>query len=574
MRRQVVASLISAVTLLAVLLGGAPAATPAAASPWVERTLASLTLREKAAQMVMPWIPGGSELEDEALRRAQRLVQRYAVGGFIVGKGEMHLTAHALRQLQQESKVPLLVSADLESGAAMRLLGATAFPSHMALGATAEPELAYGQGRATALEARVLGVHVAFAPVADVNVNPLNPIINTRAFGERPDRVADMVEAFVRGVQDGGMLAVAKHFPGHGDTRTDSHRALPVIQADRARLDSVELVPFRRAIAAGVGGIMTAHIALPRVTRGNEPATLSRPIVTGILRQELAFDGLVFTDALNMAGVSGYSQGEVVVRAIAAGADIVLQPPNTDLAVNAIVNAVRRGRISSARVDASVRRILAAKERVDAGQQAADAVARDSVRALGERHRELAATIAARAITLVRHDSAMLPLEGADTIVSIVYTGRTGRASGEALERALRRAGRVVEHVRIASRAAPADLEKARAAAMRDGRVVLMSSYTQVVPGRATLGLPAAVARWVAELSAARPVIYASFGDPYVIAGFPDVAAYLLAWSDAAVSQEAAARALLGLSPIAGTLPISIPPAFEVGDGVRREPAN
>ena len=261
-----------AAPLAAAATGAAASAAARAAGSeadaWVERTLASLTLREKAAQMVMPWIPGG--LSGAELRRAERLVRTERVGGFVVGKGGLGPTRAALARLQRASRVPLLMAADLEWGAGMRLAGATVFPVAMAIGATGVPAYAYEVGYATAVEGRIAGLHVALAPVADVNSNPANPIINTRSFGEDPGRVGEFVAAFVRGVQDGGMLAVAKHFPGHGDTDTDSHLALPVVHASRARLDSLELVPFRSAIDAGVAGIMAAHIALPALT-GRRP---------------------------------------------------------------------------------------------------------------------------------------------------------------------------------------------------------------------------------------------------------------------------------------------------------------
>ena len=547
------APLLSAVSLAVVLLGSAP--HPLAGDS-VERTLARLTLREKAAQMVMPWIPGGSELSGADLQRAELLARQYRVGGFIVGKGEAAITTRSLRRLQRLSRVPLLVAADLESGPAMRLIGGSQLPTHMALGATGDTTLAYEQGRATAVESRLAGIHLALAPVADVNVDPLNPIINTRSFGGNAAQVGDMVAAFVRGVQDGGMLAVAKHFPGHGDTRTDSHLALPVVRADRARLDSVELVPFRRAIEAGVAGIMTAHIALPTITGRTVPATLSRRITTDILRRDLGFSGLVVTDALNMAGVSGYEEPEIVLRAIEAGADILLQPRDTRLAVNAIVEGVRSGRISRARIEASVRRILAAKERVMAATL--DSVSADSLAALRAGHAALAAEIAGRSITLLRDRNGSLPIADGDTIVSVVIGDGSARAPGDAFDRALRRAGRVVEAARVPSRARAADLERAMSAALRARRVIIVSSYAQAAPGRGTVGVPPRVIEWVQRLSARQRVIFIAFGDPYVARRLESVPTIVLAWSVAPTAQEAAARAVAGEAPITGTMPIAL----------------
>ncbi len=567
------ASLLSGVyatSLLVTNLLGSSSALPADRNAWVEQTLAAMTVREKAAQMVMPWIPGGHAMTEAELRKAQRWVREQRVGGFIVGRGDGEATRDILARLQEGSRTPLLIAADLEWGAAMRLTGSTLFPVSMAVGASGDSRLAYAMAHATATEARRLGVHMAFAPVADVNVNPSNPIINTRAFGENPHIVGEMVAAFTRGIQDGGMLAVAKHFPGHGDTETDSHVALPVIRVDRARLDSVELVPFRHAIDAEVAGIMTAHIALPRITGKLEPATMSHEILTGILRQQLEYDGLIITDALNMAGVGGQEPAQVALRAVRAGADILLQPRNTEVTIDAIVEAVRRGEISQRRLDASVRRILAAKARV---RQQADAelLFETPMPELRASHARLADSIATRSITLVRDERNLLPAARQQRVLSIVYSER-GAEPGVAFERSLRDAGLQVETIRLTRSATAAQIATAMDAARRGNQLVVVSSYTQAAPWRSTLGLPAAVRTAVDQLAAERPLVYVSFGDPYVIRGLPRVATYMLAWSESPASQSAAARALLGRSAITGKLPIRIPPAYEAGFGLERPP--
>ncbi len=536
---------------------------------WVEATLSTMTLREKAAQMVMPWIPGGGAMTEAELRRIEQLVRDRRVGGFIVGRGDGEMTRRTLERLQTFGTVPLLIAADLEWGAAMRLTGATLFPVNMAVGAAGDSRLAYAQGHATATEARRLGVHMAFAPVADVNINPANPIINTRSFGENPRAVGEMVAAFVRGVQDGGMLAVAKHFPGHGDTETDSHVALPVIRVDRARLDAVELVPFRHAIEAQVAGIMTAHIALPRITGRVEPATMSRAILTGILRQELGYEGLIITDALNMAGVGGLEPAQVALRAVTAGADILLQPRNTEAAIDAIVEGVRRGEISAARIDASVRRILAAKSRIGL-QHRPETLFETPENELRAANGRLADSIAARSITLVRDERYLLPANGQREILSIIYSER-GTDPGGAFARVLRESGVQVENIRLTRNSTPAQIGAAMAAARRGDRLVVVSSYTQAAPWRGTLGLPDAFRTAVDRLATERPVIYISFGDPYVVRGLPRVPTYILAWSESPASQAAAARALLGRAPITGKLPIRIPPAYEAGFGLERD---
>src|SRR6266576_3344163 len=351
-------------TLLIVTLltacGGGHTARPAAPAPVsVDAALATLTPRQKVAQLVVPWLGGNyMALDDSAYQIATRWVDSLEVGGIIVSVGSPYDIAAKLNALQRRSKLPLLISADLEWGAGMRVVGATAFPMIMAAGATGAERDAYTIGRVAALEGRAVGIHVNFAPDADVNNNPLNPIINTRSFGEDPHAVARLVRAFVRGLQDNGMLATLKHFPGHGD-----------IRADYARLDSVELVPFRAGIDAGAQVVMSAHIAFPALT-GDAPATLSAAMLTGVLRDSLKFKGLVVTDALQMGAiVAKYGAGEAAVRAFEAGSDLLLMPADPDSAIASMLMALQSGRITAARLDASVRRMLDIKRGVGLFQQ-------------------------------------------------------------------------------------------------------------------------------------------------------------------------------------------------------------
>jgi beta-N-acetylhexosaminidase len=324
----------------------------------VERTLSSLSLREKAAQLVTVWLTGGyASTSSPEFEELAELVEVQGIGGLVISIGLPHGFAAKLNSLQARATVPLLVSSDLESGPGYRLGGvyalptlidmggATEFPPAMAFGAIDEEETVFEMGRITALEARALGVHLNFAPVLDVNSNPTNPIINTRSFGEDPERVAALGAAMIRGMHAGGLMATGKHFPGHGDTSTDSHVELPIVEADRLRLDSLELVPFRRAIQAGVDAVMTAHVAVPGILGpGAPPATLSADVMTGLLRDELGFQGLLYTDALDMGAiVRGYGDAEAAVRAVQAGADVVLMPLEPVAAIEAIVAAVDSG---------------------------------------------------------------------------------------------------------------------------------------------------------------------------------------------------------------------------------------
>ncbi|HEX4813522.1 MAG TPA: glycoside hydrolase family 3 N-terminal domain-containing protein, partial [Nonomuraea sp.] len=324
--RPVHTKLLTLVMVLLCACGRGPAVAPATpqpepfrpevpAVPSVDELVASLSVRDQVAQLVVPWIPGTYAAYDaDAFAQMEKWVDSLHVGGLIVSVGSPLDIAAKLNRLQERSAVPLLIASDLEGGTSIRFNGGTPLPPNMGVAATGSDSAAYRVGRITALEGRAVGVHLAFAPVADVNNNPDNPIINTRSYGEDPRTVARMVAAEVRGLQDHGMLATAKHFPGHGDTGTDSHLALPVISADWPRLDSVELVPFRSAIAAGVKVVMSAHIALPGIDPGAlRPGTVAPNVLTGILRDSLAFDGLVVTDALDMAGVARvYGAGAAV----------------------------------------------------------------------------------------------------------------------------------------------------------------------------------------------------------------------------------------------------------------------
>src|SRR3989440_4688811 len=322
--------------LLAACGGGRVGSRPPPAAPQpvaIDGVLAKLTPRQKVAQLVVPWHGGNySALDDSAFQSGTRWIDSLEIGGIIVSVGSPYDIATKLNVLQRRSKLPLLVSADLEWGAAMRVIGATAFPMIMAAGATGDERDAYTIGRIAAIEGRAVGIHVNFAPDADVNNNPLNPIVNIRSFGEDPHAVARLVRAYVHGLQEHGMLATLKHFPGHGDTDVDSHIGLPTIRSTYSRLDSVELVPFRAGIEAGAGVVMSAHIAFPSLTGDADPATLSGAVLTGLLRDSLRFHGLVVTDALMMGGiVTKYGAGDAAVRAFEAGSEpfFLPAPPGT-----------------------------------------------------------------------------------------------------------------------------------------------------------------------------------------------------------------------------------------------------
>src|SRR5579862_1155541 len=346
---------------------------PRDAEAWVRRTLGGMTLEEKLGQMVMvPFFGQFMPAESSEFRALASAVERQHIGGLIahtrrgplgIERSRAYPTAALANLLQERAKVPLLIAGDFERGTAMRLEEGTSFPHAMAVAATGRTEDAYTVGRVTALEGRAAGVPWIFAPVADVNSNPDNPIINVRSFGEDPKRVGELVAAYVRGVEENGGLATAKHFPGHGDTDVDSHVALPVVASDRAHMKRVELAPFRAAIAAGVGSVMTGHLAVPAMEPdAHLPATLSKELISGVLRKRMRFEGLVVTDDLSMGGVAGeYTTGDTAVRAILAGSDVLLVFTDLDAALGALREAANSGRISTERIEESVARILRAK---------------------------------------------------------------------------------------------------------------------------------------------------------------------------------------------------------------------
>lgn len=451
--------------------------------------------------------------------------------------------------------------------------GATDFPSLMAVGATGNEEFAYEMGRITAVEARALGVHVPFAPVLDVNNNPDNPIINVRSFGEDPQQVAEMGVAFVRGVQDNGAIATGKHFPGHGDTDVDSHVGLPVILHDRARMDSVELKPFRRAIDSGMRAIMTAHISVPSLNGGGrEPSTLSPEVLTEILRDELGFGGIVFTDAMDMSAVaSQFRSGEAAVRALEAGADVILMPASVGGAIEGIVEAVRSGRLTEDRLDLSVMRVLETKEGVGLHEDRYVSLEEIPSTVGIPEHEEVADQIARESITLLQNGNDLLPLAGTRSarVMSVSYRRSSDVLAGRYFNRAMRETYPRLRAIEVDGDTSDDRYRELRRVA-REQAFVVVGTYVTSVNVSGSFTLPEELVEFVRYLGQIGvPHTVVSFGNPYLVADFPDVRSYLLAWSGSEASQRAAAAAMLGQAPIAGRIPTRIPPFFEIGDGLQ-----
>jgi beta-N-acetylhexosaminidase len=564
----------------------AAGALPAHAREWVDATLGSLSLRERVAQLIMPWVGGEYAAQDSPeFDELRRWVEVDRVGGLIISVGMPHSYAAKLNAAQRMAGVPLLVAADMENGPGMRMGGiyslphllpqggGTTFPSLMAFGAAGSDSLAYELGRILGREARAVGVHLTFGPVLDVNSNPTNPIINTRSFGEDPALVSRLATAYIRGARDAGLMTTGKHFPGHGDTEVDSHIDLPFIGATRERLDRVELPPFRAAVEAGVDAMMTAHIAMTGIEGPNAaPATLSPEFGVRLLRDEMGFGGLLFTDAMDMGAITRrYGTAEPLILALEAGADVLLMPIGVTAAIETVVAAVESGRIPASRIDLSARRVLEAKARLELHRmREVDFRAVDRV--VGTRaHRRVAREVAERSITLARDDRGLLPFDASvRRVLSVTYAEIADPVAGRAVDRALSDAAIEVESVRVDDRTTEAEFAALRARAAGFDRV-LVGAYVSWRESRGTVETRAAFGQFVEQLAGAGvPVVAVSFGSPYLLTSFPGVPTYVLAWGGAEVSQRAAVRALRGEVPITGTMPVSVPPHLDVGAGLRR----
>ncbi|MEJ7810477.1 MAG: glycoside hydrolase family 3 N-terminal domain-containing protein [Gemmatimonadaceae bacterium] len=549
---------------------------------WVDRTLGRLTLRERVGQMVHVWVLGDySNTDDSSFAEVRRWVTRDKVGGVTMSLGSPIEVAEKINALQRMAAVPLLVASDLEPGLG-RLVGGVHLPSllpgggatllttNMAIGAAGRESDAYAAGRIVGREARAIGILVAFSPTVDVNNNPANPVINTRSFGEDPRAVARLAAAFVRGVQEQGVLATAKHFPGHGDTDTDSHLALPVVRSDRARLDSVELVPFRAAIEAGVGGVMTAHIALPALGEPATPATLVPRVVSGLLQDTLGFRGLVFTDALTMEGVGqGYPVEKSTVLAVQAGADILLKPTDIPRAIDAVVAAVERGEISPERIERSVRKTLETKARLGLAERRPVDLARLREVVGAPEHWAVAREIAARAVTLLRDSASLVPVARSAPMAVITYAPEAELTAGRAFASEIRALAPGTRVWRIAPHTGTAELDSLADAVATMARVVV-TTHVRTIEGEGRSAIPAHIAAWVERLARRANVVVVANGNPYVIRQFPAVGSYMVTYGIDPSLERAAARALLGAAPISGHAPISLPGFFARGDGLLR----
>ena len=578
---------------------------------WAEKTLRKMSPEEKVgqlfgikvlAQFLNDADPRWIQLRDSVRKyHIGSLVMTVPVDGPVLLRSQPYVAAELLNRLQRSSKLPLMVAADFERGVSMRLNGVTVFPHAMAFGATGKTENAEIFGRISALEARAVGVQWNFFPDADVNSNPANPIINTRSFGGDPNRVGDFVVAYIRGAHEGGLLTTAKHFPGHGDTASDSHLGLAQVTGDRARLDAIELLPFKRAIEAGVDAVMVAHVTVPALdSEPKQVATTSKAIVDGVLKEEMGFKGVVVTDALDMAGLTrlyAKNVGRAAVESFKAGNDVLIIPADLDASYRAMLQAVESGEIGRDRLDQSVRKILELKASVglnkarlvDLGQLSNEIAKPENV-AEGQR-------IADEAITLVRDNGKVIPLQSVGTpeaglpyqslteagnrLVVVIFSDDLRTDSGRMLERQVLARVPDARVIYVDARSG-AGMKEAVVQAVGAAEHVIAAVYVVPTAGKAvraaggglknTVAMDDATGSLLAAVldRAAERTVVLAMGNPYVIEDFPAIQNYVCAFSNVTVSETAAIKALFGEIPIGGHLPVTIPGVASRGDGLER----
>ena len=594
--------------------GSGPVHLDKSGEKWAEKTLKKMSLEQKVGQMFMIWSHAQflnvNSPEYIGLRDAMR---KYHIGGFgltveyidgFLYKNEPLEAAMITNQLQKDSEFPLLFAADFERGLGMRLNEVTGFPHAMAFGAAGNVEFARQSGRITAMEARAIGVQWNWFPDVDVNSNPDNPVINTRSFGEDPKLVGQMAAAYIEGAHEYGMLTTAKHFPGHGDTDVDSHLAVPVITADRSRLDTVELPPFAAAIKAGVDAVLVAHVSVPALDPDpKRVASVSPPIVTGLLKEQLGFQGLVVTDALQMAGLmklfsqeGAAASGQAAVAAVKAGNDVLLIPADIDAAYKGVLNAVRKGQISESRIDQSVLKILRAKASV--GLNKARLVDINAVNQIVARPDSLLAAqkIADRAVTFVRDNKQVLPLQQnplgtnqatltyhspGDTrggVLVLIFSDDSRSDAGRLLDEEFRSRIPGARVMYIDPRTADG-LKAPVMSAVETAQKIVVAVYEVPVSGKVVPGSPgngntvavqrgpAALLQSILQTAAAKTAVVA-MGTPYIASQFPGIQTYLCTFSNMKVSEVSAVKAMFGEIPMTGHLPVTIPNVAARGAGL------
>lgn len=539
----------------------------------IDSLMKKMSLREKIGQLFVTYANGYFLNEDsDAYYELMEKVRKYQVGGIIFNSGNIYGQAVLHNKLQRASKLPLWITQDMEFGAAMRVQRSTYITPAMGIAATQNPEYAYWAGKITAREAKALGVDQIFAPVLDVNNNPDNPVINVRSFSGDPQTVSTFGNAFINGVQSEGVVSTAKHFPGHGDTDVDSHLSLPVINHGYSRLDTLELVPFKAAIDSGISSIMSAHIAFPKISGSNgTPGTLDENILDRILLDSLNFKGMVVTDGLEMRGISSrYSPGETVVKALNAGADLMLLSPDEITAINEIEQAVQLGRITEERIDHSVRKLLEWKKQhglfryrmVDLNQLSDKVNTRE--------HQLIADEIARKSITLIKNEKNILPLRPYKypniMVLSIAddISGETGTYFAEQLREYH---PNVTFHV-YDRRTSEEEKRKIMDDA-READLIVFGSFIYVRSAQ-PMQLSTEQFDFLKKLADGdKPSLLVAFGNPYIVRDLSRTDAQVMAWSARNDQVRNTVPALFGASSINGKMPINIPGYSKIGDGIK-----
>ena len=508
----------------------------------------------------------------EKFAAVRKQILENKVGGFVFYRGDALELAALTNEMQKISKVPLLMAADFERGLPMQIKSGTSFTHNMGIAAAGNPQDAYRKGRIIAEEMRAVGINWLYGPVSDVLTNPANSMVNVRSYGEHPETVAAFVQAEVRGLRDGGVLSTAKHFPGHGEAALDSHINKPTISVNRERFEQVELAPFRRAVAAGLDSLMTAHIALPEITGDEIPASLSPQINQNLIRRELNFDGIITTDSLGMGAITkNYSPTDSVIRAIKAGADIALLPSDPKAAIDALEQSVLKGEIPRRQIDDSVRRILRAKFRAGLSQR--KIVDLTQVNRLVEKPENVrfANDLAERSMTLLRNEKNLLPLgaKRAAKTLFIIAAGDDDFDQGAVFKAAVEQRVKAARIVRVDRRTTDAEYIAILAEAKK-AETVVVAAFVKRAALKGTIALPDPEAEFIRRAISVNPrTAVLAFGSPYQIRQFPEAKTYLAAWAVEDVAQTAGARALFGETNITGRSPVSLPGFFKIGDGLR-----
>lgn len=531
---------------------------------WVESIFAKMTLEEKAGQMVFPEVYGKyMSIDSRDYKRIEHLVKDLNVGGLIFFNSNIYDQAVVTNKMQAVAKVPLLISADYERGVAQSAAEATVFPYNMGIGAADDSELTFQMGKIIAEEGKAIGVYQNYAPVSDVNNNPFNPIINVRSFGENVELVERLSNAFLKGIQAGGMIATSKHFPGHGNTNIDSHRELPLITGSKEELQKLELAPFKSNIENGVMSVMIGHLDVPSLEKEkNLPSTLSESIVTDLLQKEMGFKGLIVTDALNMHAITNsFSTAEAAVRAVKAGNDCILFPHDPEEAVNAIIEAVRKGDLSEERLDHSVKKILLAKKWAGLNEKKFIDIDDIANHVGTQEHWNVSAELARKSITLVKDDNHLVPVtaDASKNFSHIVISDERYPVSHRYFDNLLRKRLSSVNTEVLLINSDEESFENALAGA-KHADEIFISIYLKVRAFEGNLGLTDLQTKLIKDiLSLKKPTIITSHGNPYILSVFPEASTYLCSYGDTEVSEAALAEAIFGEIPIAGKLPVSIP---------------